>query len=72
MLIILHFRKLQKRTERQAVFRKLSYSERDREKWTKVLSVKFMSSEDNEDETIIVRPLPWRLLYHAVVGYRRT
>ena len=26
----------------------------------KVLSAEFMSSEDSEDETIVVRPLPWR------------
>ena len=61
MLILPTVRKLQKLTERQAVFRKLSYSEKDREKkWNKVLSAEFMSSEDSEDETIVVRPLSWR------------
>ena len=60
MLILSTVRKLQKLIERQAVFRKLSYSEKDREKWNKVLSAEFMSSEDSEDETIVVRPLPWR------------
>lgn len=53
----------QKLQERQAIFNKLSYDERDREKWRKVFHVNFMSSEEsdsNEEEVIVVRPLSWR------------
>ena len=52
---------LQKLQERQAVFKRLSYDERDREKWKKVFHVNFMSSEESDDgEDIEVRPLSWR------------
>ena len=53
-LVVLYF--MQKLQEREAVFNKLSYNEKDKEKWKKVLQVSFMSSED----VIEVRPLPWR------------
>ena len=54
------FQKLQ---ERQAAFKKLSYAEKDKEKWQKVFNVNFMSSEESDvdgDDTIQIRPLPWR------------
>ena len=52
---------LQKLQERQATFRKLSYAEKDRDKWQKIFSVHFMSSEESEGEDAIkVNPLPWR------------
>lgn len=35
------------------MFNKLSYNERDREKWSKVFSVKFMSSEESENDDVI-------------------
>ena len=43
------------------MFSKLSYNEKDREKWKKVFQVSFMSSEESENDDVIeVRPLPWR------------
>lgn len=54
---------LQKLQERQAIFNKLSYNEKDKEKWKKVFHENFMSSEEsdsNDEEAIVVRPLPWR------------
>ena len=43
------------------MFQKLSYAEKDREKWQKVFSVHFMSSEENDgDHAIKVHLLPWR------------
>ena len=42
------------------MFKKLSYNEKDREKW-KVLQVSFMSSEGSDIEDVIeVQLLPWR------------
>ena len=40
----------------------MSYSPRDREKWSKVLTIDMISSEesDGEEDTIIVHPLQWR------------
>lgn len=54
---------LQKLQERQAIFNKLSYNERDKDKWKKVFHANFMSSEEsdsNDEEVIVVRQLPWR------------
>ena len=52
---------IQRLQEREAVFSKLSYNEKDREKWKKVFQVSFMSSEESENDGVIeVRPLPWR------------
>ena len=43
------------------MFQKLSYAEKDREKWQKVFSVHFMSSEESDgDDGIKVHPLSWR------------
>ena len=42
---------------------KLSYAEKDREKWKKIFQVNFMSSEEsdgNDEEVIEVHPLSWR------------
>ena len=39
------FQKLQ---ERQAAFKKLTYAEKDSEKWQKVSNVNFMISEEND------------------------
>ena len=58
-IVIFIFQKLQ---ERRAIFQKLSYAEKDREKW-KVFCFSFMSSEesDHSDEEVIeVRPLSRR------------
>lgn len=38
-------------------------TEDQRKKWLGVITNEFMSSEESEDETIIVRPLPWRSEY---------
>ena len=49
-----------------SVFRKVSFSEKDRQKWeqSQVLTFHFMSSEesdrDDEEEVLIVKPLPWK------------
>ena len=32
-----------------------------RDKWLKVMTTELMSSEESEDDSIVVRPLPWRL-----------
>lgn len=52
---------------RLSVFRKLSFSEKDRQKWeqSQVLTIHFMSSEESEveddhEEVLIVKELPWR------------
>ena len=53
----------QKLQERQAIFMKLSYAEKDREKWKKIFQVNFMSSEEsdgNDEEVIEVCLLSWR------------
>ena len=55
----------QKLQERSASLRKVKFADaRDREKWEKVMTVEFISSEDNGydegNEVLIVRPLPWR------------
>ena len=52
----------QKLQERQAIFSKLSYNEKDRKKWEKVFTFDFMSSEESEcsdADVILVRSLPW-------------
>lgn len=41
---------------------KLSYDERDREKWKKILHMNFMSSEESgDDDTIEILLLTWCL-----------
>ena len=34
-----------------------------RDKWLKVMTTELMSSEESEDDSIVVRPLPWRSKY---------
>ena len=34
-----------------------------RDKWLKVITADLMSSEESEDDTIVVHPLPWRSSY---------
>ena len=54
----------QKLQERQATLKKCTMSERDKEKWGKILRADVMSSEesDSADDVVIVKPLPWRSL----------
>lgn len=55
---LLTFQKLQ---ERQSSFKKKSYEVKAREKWSKVLTSTFISSEESgEEDEIIVKSLPWR------------
>ena len=64
--IVVHYSKhffSQKLQERQAAFKKLSFAEKDQEKWKKVFCVNFMSSEESDStigDEIQVRPLSWR------------
>ena len=56
---------IQKLYERQGIFEKLSYQEKDRENWNKVLICDMMSSEESDEEgpagsSIVVKSLPWR------------
>ena len=54
----LFFQKLQ---DRQAAFKKLSHTEKNKEKWQKMFNVTFMSSEESDavrDDVIQIRPLP--------------
>ncbi len=51
---------LQKLQERQSVFSKRTYNGSDKEKWQKVLIAEMMSSEESEDDKILVKSLPWR------------
>ena len=50
---------------RVSVFRKVSFSDKDRQKWeqSQVLTIHFMSSEESdvdEEEVLVVKQLPWR------------
>ena len=53
---------VQKLQERQATLKMCTLPERQKEKWSKVIISDMMSSEesDADDETIIIKPLPWR------------
>lgn len=52
---------LQKLHERLSSFKKRSYQQKDRDKWSQVLITEFMSSEESgEENDIIVKPLSWR------------
>ena len=42
------------------MFAKRSYHGSDRDKWQKILTADMMSSEESEDDTIVVKPLRWR------------
>ena len=60
-----YFTSKQKLEERSASLSKMKFADaKDREKWEKVMTIEFISSEDsgsdNDDEVLIVRPLPWR------------
>ena len=54
----------QKLEERIATLSKVKFTvPKDREKWEKVLTLELMSSEDSgmeDEEILVVRPLPWR------------
>ncbi len=56
---------LQKRIQRETAIRKnTKLTEEQRSKWMKVMRNDFMSSEESDsDDTIAVRPLPWRSRY---------
>ena len=62
--LILLFSPTQKLHERQATLKKCAMSEKDKEKWGKVLRADVMSSEesDDADDAVIIKPLPWRSL----------
>ena len=62
--LCLLFPPTQKLQERQATLKKCAMSEKDKEKWGKVLRADVMSSEesDSADDVVIVKPLPWRSL----------
>ena len=53
---------VQKLQERQAIMKRSSLPERQKEKWSKVMIADMMSSEESDegDETIVVKPLQWR------------
>ena len=58
----------QKVNERKAALEKMEFIEEGQhEKWRKVLVIEYMSSEesgvDDDNEVIIVKPLPWRSSY---------
>ena len=57
----MHF--IQKLQGRQAIFKRLSMAEKEKEKWSKVFTPEMISSEDSDSEhedIIIVKPLSWR------------
>lgn len=56
---------IQKRKEREVAIQKNSkFTEDQRNKWLKVATNDYMSSEESgEDDCIIVHPLPWRSSY---------
>ena len=55
---------MQRFGERQAEFKRLSYSDSDRVKWEKVLTTDLISSDESELEedraVLVVKELPWR------------
>ena len=55
---------LQKLLERKSILEKASMSMKDKEKWTKVMKINMMSSEESDsnpnNDNIIVKPLEWR------------
>lgn len=53
---------LQKLKERQSTLNKSALVPNDKEKWNKVLTKDFISSEESgeEDDVIVVKPLMWR------------
>ena len=60
---IYFFPLFQKLHERQSTLKKSTLPEKEKEKWNKVLISDLMSSEESDDEngeTIIVKPLVWR------------
>ena len=53
----------QKLQEQRATLNKSSMPQKDRDKWGKVLVAEMMSSEESDEENeevIAVKPLPWR------------
>ena len=59
---------MQKVNERKAALEKMQFTENGQnEKWKKVLTIGYLSSEesgmDDENEVIIVKHLPWRSSY---------
>ena len=56
---------IQKRKEREAAIMKNSkLTDEQRSKWLKVMTNDFMSSEESgDDDSIVVRPIPWRSKY---------
>lgn len=55
---------LQKSKVRKSAVRKNSkLTEEQKKKWLGVLGHEFMSSEESDEETLVVHPLPWRSSY---------
>ena len=53
----------QKLQERRATLTKFGMAQEEKDKWTKVLMIRMMSSEESNpknEEIISVKPLPWR------------
>ena len=46
--------------ERKSVLEKANMQQKDKEKWLKVLKVDMMSSEESENDDMIIKPLEWR------------
>ena len=55
---------MQKRKEREsAIFKSTKLTKEQRQKWMKVVSKEYMSSEESDNdscERVIIHPLPWR------------
>ena len=62
IIIIMFF--LQKRKEREsAIFKSTKLTKEQKQKWMKVKSNEYMSSEESDNdncERVIIHPLPWR------------
>ena len=55
---------LQKKKDRESAVRGNSkLTEEQKKKWLTVMSNDFMSSEESEEDQIVVHPLPWRTPY---------
>jgi len=56
---------LQKKKEREsALMKNKKLTDEQRQKWLSVINNDFMSSEESgEEDSIIIRPLPWRSKY---------
>ena len=51
---------MQKLKSRKSVLEKSKVTEREKAKWFKCLTIDLVSSDESDDETIVVKTLPWR------------